>query len=149
VLLPLAARAEAPAEGCYARVYTPEHLAAQPQQVVSRLSLWIGGPAGPGETAAELVLLLADQGRARDEGMGGREFVQALACRDGAGGFVCGVECDGGLMLVTLDEGGRLRLTTDRLLVGGEGCGGVFDLVERIGDRVTYRLDPALPEACG
>jgi hypothetical protein len=71
-----------------------------------------------------------------------------MACRDRPEGFVCGVECDGGVMQVTLDEGGSLRLSTDRLLVGGDDCGGGFDLVERIGERVTYRLDPDLPEAC-
>lgn len=148
VTLPLAALAEAPEEGCYARRYTPEHLAAQPEQVVARMSLWIGGAAGPGETAAELVVLLADQGRARAEGLGGTELIQAMACQDRPEGFVCGVECDGGVMQVTMDEDGSLRLSTDRLLAGGDDCGGGFDLVERIGERVTYRLDPDLPEAC-
>jgi hypothetical protein len=142
------AAAEGPAPGCYARDYDAAHLEAHPEQVVSAMRLRVDSPDANGEAPAELRVVLADQGRARAEGLGGRSLAQALACTDRGQGPACGVECDGGLFAVVEDAEG-LTLTTDRLLVGdAEECGGSFDLVEREGEPVSYRLLRADPSAC-
>ncbi len=149
LLLSGAALAEGPGPGCYARDYTAEHLASHPEQVVARMRLEVLGRNEAGETEARLSVVLARQGRAEAEGVGGRAFAQRLACRGRPEGTVCGVECDGGVFAVGEDERG-LALTTDRLRVGdGDGCGGDFDLAERPGEAVTYRLERAAPGACG
>ena len=146
--LPGIAAADGPTPGCYARDYDPTHLAAHPEQVVSAMRLRIGVPGANGEAPAQLRVVLADQGRARAEGFGGRTLTQALVCKDRSDGPACGVECDGGLFSVSEDTEG-LMLTTDRLLVGdSEDCGGSFDLVERQGEPVSYRLLRADPGAC-
>ena len=145
---PLGAAAEAPSRGCYARDYTEEHLAAHRAQVVSRMRLSVGGANEAGETEAELRVVLAEQGRAREEGLGGQALAQRLICRDRGQGLECGVECDGGLFSVEEDASG-LSLTTDRLMVGdGQDCGGSFDLAERPGEAVTYRLERAAAALC-
>jgi hypothetical protein len=146
--LPGLAVAEGPAPGCYARDYDAAHLTAHPEQVVSAMRLRIGEPGANGEAPAELRVGLADQGRARAEGFGGRASTQALVCKDWGDDPACGVECDGGVFAVAEDAEG-VTLTTDRLLVGDPGeCGGLFDLVEREGEPVSYRLLRADPSAC-
>jgi hypothetical protein len=146
--LPGLALAEGPAPACYARDYDTAHLASHPDQVVSAMRLRIEAPGANGEALAELRVVLADQGHARAEGMDGRTLTQALVCKDWGDGPACGVECDGGLFSVAEDAEG-LTLTTDRLLVGdSEECGGSFDLVEREGEPVSYRLLRADPSAC-
>ena len=145
---PLAVLAEGPASGCWARNYDAEHLAAHPEQVAAWLSLAILGKNEAGETEARLRIALANQGRAATEGMGGQILDQHLICGDWGHGPACGVECDGGQASVAEGPGGTLVLTTGRLLVGGEGCEGEFDIVERLGEPVTYRLERAAPGDC-
>jgi hypothetical protein len=148
IALPGLASAEGPAPGCYARDYDAAHLASHPEQVVSTMRLRIGEPGADGEAPAELRVVLSGQGRALSEGFSGRALTQALVCKDWGDGPACGVECDGGLFAVAEDAEG-LTLTTDRLLVGdAEECGGSFDLVEREGEPVSYRLLRADPSAC-
>ena len=145
-LAPVLAAAQGPAAGCYARTYSQAHLASQPAQVVARLGLRIDGPLDAAGTSGELVAVLADQGRAREAGLGRAALTQALFCYEDAAGPVCGVDCDGGLARLDVAPDGALLLTTDYLMVGGACDVGGFDLVERVGEDVTYRL---LPEACG
>ena len=148
LVLPGLASAEGPAPGCFARDYGAAHLVAHPEQVVSAMRLRIGEPGADGEAPAEMRVVLSDQGRARAEGVGGQMLTQALVCKDWGDGPACGVECDGGLFSVVEDAEG-VTLTTDRLLVGeSEECGGSFDLVEREGEPVSYRLLRAEPSAC-
>ncbi len=148
LLLPGLALADGPAPGCYVRNYDAAHLASHTEQVVSAMRLRIGEPGANGEAPAQLRVVLADQGRARTEGHGGQSLTQALVCKDWGEGPACGVECDGGLVSVLEDADG-VTLTTDRLLVGDtEECGGSFDIVEREGEPVSYRLLRADPSAC-
>jgi sarcosine oxidase subunit beta len=89
---------------------------------VARLSLRIDGPLDAAGTSGELVSVLADQGRAREAGLGQGGADPALFCERRAG-LVCGVDCDGGLARLDVAPDGALLLTTDYLMVGG-ACGG-------------------------
>lgn len=140
--------------GCFARDYTPRELARRPDQVVDRLSLFIRTDPVSGGTAADLAVVLADQGHAGRDGLGGAQMVQSLVCWQEAAprGMLwrCGVGCDGGGLKVMHQDGEVLEIMTKGLLVGGgEGCGGRTDLAEAPGKPVTYRLFRAGPEACG
>ena len=148
LVLPGLVLAEGPGAGCFVRDYDAAHLSSHPEQGVSAMRLQIGEPGANGEAPAQLRVVLADQGRARTEGLGGQSLTQALVCKDWGEGSACGVECDGGRFAIAEDPKG-LMLTTDRLLVGDtEECGGSFDLVEREGEPVSYRLLRADPSAC-
>lgn len=142
------ALAGGPDAGCYARSYSPAHLAKTPSQVVERMVMEVRRQGG-GDVVAEMWVLLARQGHALKSGHGGQALHQVLTCWTEAAVPVCGVECDGGLFAVTRQDGQGLTLRTDRLMVGDtDGCGGTVDLAEVPGQAVSYRLNRVAQSVC-
>lgn len=137
--------------GCFARDYSAAHLSQNPQQNVAALRLTFrpGTDASGGAPTMEVQVRLADQARARAEGLGGAVLSQTAYCFiDETGGWACGVECDGGTLEIARLEGDTLDVSTRYFLVGEvEDCGGAFDLAEGAG-ATTYRLTKAGATTC-
>ncbi|NGM46423.1 hypothetical protein G5B31_12850 [Rhodobacter sp. SGA-6-6] len=136
--------------GCFARDYTAQHLQQNPGQNVAAIRLnFLPGTGASGDVPTmEVLVRLADQGRARAEGRGGAMLAQTAYCFAEAGQWTCGVECDGGVMRIGRLSGDTLEVTTDYFLVGDtDECGGAFDLAEDAGS-TTYRLKKAAASAC-
>ncbi len=108
-----------------------------------------GTAASGGAQTLDVQVRLANQGRARAEGLGGAVLAQTAYCFiDEGGGWSCGVECDGGTMEIGRLKGDTLDLSTRYFLIGDvEGCGAVFDLAEGAG-ATTYRLTKAGATTC-
>jgi len=140
----------APPAGCCVRDYSAGHLAKNPNQVVDRISVSFRQNAG--DRVAQMSVLTADQGHAREDGHGSQLFAQYLYCFAPSGGFknwTCSVECDGGSMEITRDDDKMLEFRTNYLLVGEtDECGGAVDLAEIVGQRVTYRLTRVADSQC-
>lgn len=151
-----------PPNGCFARDYSPEHLAAHPEQVVAAISIEFhpgtledGLNAGPGSTVAVLDVTLANQGHVTTEsapedgfpdGFGGERMYNAFVCE--AGSDHCGSPCWGGFDITASSPDG-ITIRTDGLWVGmGQDCGGFTDLTERPGEPVSYALTRAPASAC-
>ena len=139
--LPVQAQS-APPEGCYERVYSQEHLAKNPDQVVAQIVVKFGQNAG--DRIAEMSVLTANQGHVQASGNGGQLLAQYLYCMaPGAGdkNWICSVECDGGIMDILQSDAKTLLFRTDYLLVGeSDECGGPVDLAEKPYQNVTYKL---------
>jgi hypothetical protein len=137
--------------GCFARSYSAAHLAKNPGQNVAALTARFrpGTAASGGAPTMEVQARLADQGRARAEGLGGAVLAQTAYCFiDETGGWACVVECDGGTMEIGRLKGDTLDLSTRYFLIGDvEGCGGLFDLAEGAGATI-YRLTKAGATTC-
>jgi hypothetical protein len=147
VLAPAMAQVPGP-DACFTRSYDDAHLARHPGQGVRALRLWFhDAMRGDPETRTVIVeAVLADQGQARADGVGGQTLRQTSFCTPENGG-TCLVECDGGWFTTAPRPDGGLEIVTERYLIGeGEGCGGTTDLSE--GGRTAYRLDAAPPAAC-
>jgi hypothetical protein len=133
--------------GCFARHYTPAHLASQPEQVVE--AIWLDLQRDDlGIVRFTISSLMAGQGHAGREGLGGTRLHETGACRDG---LTCHVECDGGGFEVTRLDGDSIDITTSYMRLASEGCSGegVFsDLSEGPRWQTTYRLTRADPSAC-
>lgn len=137
-------------QGCWARDYSAAHLRDNPAQNVAsiRLNFLRATEGSGGIPVMEVMVRLADQGLARSMGMGGAVLTQTAYCHPDGTAWTCGVECDGGQMRIKAPEGDTLDVTTDYFLVGQtEGCGGVFDLAERM-RATTYRVKKAAASAC-
>lgn len=156
-LLALALLAAGPAaaqtmpEGCFARDYDMAHLAANPDQNVASIRLGFHPDHPWSQDALSVAITLADQGRARAEGLGGQTLTQFATCWIDGGTPMCGVDCDAGLMEIVGLQGDTLTVRTSHFWVGDvEGCGGAFDLAEGDPVRVatTYRLTRAPATAC-
>jgi hypothetical protein len=135
-------------DACFVRSYDDAHLARNPGQGVRALRLWFhDAMRGDPETRSVIVeAVMADQGQARADGVGGMTLRQTAFCTDEGGG-TCFVECDGGGFATAARSGGGLDIVTDRFAIGEvESCGGSTDLSE--GGRTVYRLDAAPPVAC-
>lgn len=149
IAMPLQAQS-APPQGCYERDYSASHLASQPKQVVDNIAIRFVPRRG--ELTMDLLVLTANQGHVRQSGHGGQVFEQILYCSKGMltdGIWACGVECDGGVMEITRDDGKILEFRTKYLLVGEtDECGGPVDLVETQGVSVTYRLQRVADSQC-
>lgn len=134
-----AAEAEPPDLGCYQRAYTEEHLAENPQQHVAALRLKIYASTDPNYPFADLDVRLRD----------GSFHGQTLVCFGESETPFCGVECDGGSMVVTRQDDEALVFRTSYLMVGDSiGCGGAVDLAEVPGELVSYRLNRSDPAVC-
>lgn len=136
--------------GCFARSYSSAHLAQNPGQNVAAITAWFrpGTADSGGAPTLRVQARLANQGRARAEGLGGTVLAQTAYCFAENASWVCGVECDGGMMEIGRLKGDTLDLTTRYFLIGDvEGCGGVFDLAEGAG-ATTYRLTKAGATTC-
>lgn len=143
ISLGLAAPAQVPENGCYARDYDAGHLARNPAQGVAGLRLWVFDE-GPSARAALVSALMADQGQGARDGVGGMTLTQYAVCDEGEGR--CFVECDGGSFRSRPVAGG-IELVTDFFAMGEEGCGGYSDLAEGAGDTV-YRLAAVEASLC-
>ena len=150
IAMPLQAQS-APPQGCFTRDYSDAHLAATPDQLVDKIRLGFIEEADG--LIANMWVLLADQGRARQSGLGGQGFEQTLYCFADEGakqGWRCSVECDGGSLQITRDDGKLLEFKTRYLIVGEtEGCAGAIDLAEVQDEWVTYRLHRVENSQCG
>lgn len=127
--------------GCFARDYSPEHLASQADQIVDEIVLQFSHDPKYDTTFAHLSVVLANQGHVAGSALAGQVVDQSLICwvNDAIAG--CSVECDGGSFEVTRNDGETLEFRTDYLLIGDiEGCGGATDLSEGPGRPTTYRL---------
>jgi len=140
--------AEEPRPGCYMRDYSDAHLAKHPEQIVDRMVVQIARQA-TGTVVADIWVTLADQGHVRTSAMGHHRVSQVLVCWSDNGRARCGVECDGGSMEITRQDGEVLIFRTDYMLVGPtDQCGGAIDLAERPGQMVSYRLAPVAETLC-
>ncbi|MDO5642251.1 MAG: hypothetical protein Q4G26_07690 [Paracoccus sp. (in: a-proteobacteria)] len=138
---------------CYRRSYSAEHLARNPQQQVReiRATYYLEH----GQPLYNIRVLFRDDVRA---------FDAFTYCEEASGGLLCMIECDGGLVHVTREGDGPLRLMTDYLraetsetMAYDNSRGGCSDLVTRaINDldaqgalkRTTFLLTPRRDEEC-
>ena len=142
------ARADGPEPGCFLRDYSDAHLARHPDQVADRMVMRVAVQS-TGTTVADLWVTLANQGHVRRSGRGGHRLWQFLVCWSEGGRALCGVECDGGVMEVTRQDGKGLTFRTDYLLIGPtDQCGGEIDLAEVPGQAVSYRLNRVSGTVC-
>lgn len=110
---------------CYARIYTPEHLAKHPKQKVTEIGFRLAYYRFPpdefypqGQRNYYFALTARRKGSAR-------QLTARGECGPNGNSIGCGVECDGGgvsvtrrpgdKILVSLGKGGWIRMT--------EGCG--------------------------
>lgn len=146
--LALPALADLPVNGCYAHDYDAAHLAAHPAQGVAALRLWFHDEV-PGQTARRAVAVearMADQGQGARDGVGGLTLTQYAYCDSETG--VCGVECDGGSIVVEPGDTG-ISITTGFFVIGNDDvCGGISDLAEATGQVTRYTLAAASIDAC-
>ena len=142
LMLVSAARADPPPTGCYDRIYDSADLAAHPEQVVRRLTLYLFVHPETGGLEGRLYAVSADQGHVRGTGMENRFFSALLVC-DGGDGRACQVQMDGGgsLRIVSADQG-ALVFETRRLAVelGGVDYIDGIDLAEQPEQLTRYRL---------
>ncbi|MGI3183676.1 hypothetical protein [Nioella aestuarii] len=138
--------------GCFARDYSTEHLSAHPSQVVERLRLnfyQLEGSAPDSLLYFNVIALMADQGHAAQDGLGGNVMTETGFCNRPSG---CGVEADGGTFEITQFDGDMIEFTTSHLRVGmnrADDYDGVYSsLGETYDAETTYRLYAAQPEAC-
>lgn len=140
--------AEDGAVACWQRIYSPDHLAAHPDQQVTAMTL-------------AMSFLKYDQ---EDEGL--HYFGVDVALRDGRKGQTgggcwvydgvvrCGVDCDGGGLELSLDGSGNLRADLDAygyMRIETE-CGGgeeaeTFELLPGLDDKV-FLLHKAEAKVC-
>ncbi|EBA13689.1 hypothetical protein [Roseobacter sp. CCS2] len=133
--------------GCYVRDYSDEHLAKYPEQVVDRISIMFGPYEGI--VWADVKVLLADQGHASRDGIGGRYLSET------AGNFneplEFGVECDGGSFDIVSFDMDTIEIETRRFRLSVDGCGGeetYSDLLETGSSSTTYTLNRSKLGAC-
>lgn len=145
---PLAAQS-AP-EGCFARDYSAAHLAAQPDQVVDCITVnFAPSDHDDTQTIAVIRVLMANQGHAARNGIGG--MILGEAATNWADPLTFGIDCDGGTLEVTRQDGDMIEFRTQYLRVSTEGCSGdsvAGDLAEHHGEWTTYRLFSADPSFC-
>lgn len=139
-----------PTFGCYERVYSDQHLAGQPDQVVRELRLYLTSSESENmQWTAGMEVISANQGHAARDGLGAQRFTQFLICWEDDGRRGCSVECDGGSLMITKDDANGLTFRTDYLMVGDTGeCGGALDLAEKVGQAVSYRLSRVAEHTC-
>ena len=146
LLLPaLPAAAEMPL-GCFARDYSAEHLAKNPNQHIAALRLNFTRQPGAKEISVDVIGRYGDQGRAKLDRVSGKVFTQLAFCDSKH----CQVECDGGSFTVTSLKGDTLTIRTSYFVLegGAGGCEGNSDLAELGGGETTYRLTRAVASAC-
>lgn len=151
-LAPMAMAQPLVTEGCFARTYSPDHLAANPGQIVAAIVIRSWDDPGYGNTLLEMSVEAADQGHAAASGHGGQTLTQGLFCmspRSPGAGVFCGIECDGGSLEVLTDDGATFMFRTISVAVGEtESCGGAVSLAEVPGQFTSYRLDRVSDSIC-
>ncbi|WEK03250.1 MAG: hypothetical protein P0Y65_13715 [Candidatus Devosia phytovorans] len=94
------------AQSCFVRNYSDDHLQAHPgHQVAQIIALHTPGDV---ETKEDYDIRI----RFRDDK---REFAATTYCEDIDGTTTCMIECDGGVVLPSIDQYGQLRLSTEYL----------------------------------
>ncbi|QDC10216.1 hypothetical protein FHY55_13585 [Oceanicola sp. D3] len=149
---------------CWARDYSAEHLASQPEQTVEKLRITFR-PWEHGGNVAEIRATMADNAYTRVHGTAGKTYSNVLFCspheaRSGWPGWMedgvmtCQGECDGGFFQVVSLEPGALTIRTEGVAVSdGTGCGStlVADVTPGDGSRYVltdYLLESAPPGVC-
>lgn len=144
-LLPGAASAHP--EGCFRRVYSLEHMQAQPQQTVTTLEVNFTYFEGGGEVVALVRAAFRGEAGTYDNVLGcwGRED------GDPEGAIRCSVDCDGGTFMAWRSEGDSILLRTGGFIVAG-GCGEDVDDFRAVADEgaesTTFRLHRVDAESC-
>lgn len=127
--------------GCYMRVYSDQHLRDHPAQVVKSVRLKVGQWMTEVAREAVIEVVPANQGHARGAPWVGARLQQFLICGTESGAPLCQVECDGGSMEVTRQDGSGMVFRTRYMMVGTTGeCGGVMDMAEKRNQWVSYKL---------
>lgn len=125
-------------ETCYARDYTPEHLASHPDQRVARMLLWsVVYPEDvlADQPAGEFPFGIAVQLRSA-----AKWFWNTGMCRPEGDALSCYIECDGGGFAVERD-GAASVLLRNREGFAVESCGGGEDTAEPE-ELDGFRLEP-------
>ena len=126
-LIALTLAGEALADSCYTRTYSDAHLADNPQQVVRHISVQFHD--GPERFASVIA-------RFRDED---HTYLQEFRCydpdddRERGALLDCGIDCDGGTMLVWPKPGDAILLDTYGFGVGAT-CGEDGDKTRSVRD---------------
>lgn len=137
----LPAAAEDIRPGCYQRVYSDQHLWDHPAQVVKSVRLRVGDWMTEVAREATIEVVPANQGHVRGQPWVGARLQQFLICGTETGAPFCQVECDGGRMEVTKQDGQGMVFRTRYMVVGNTSeCGGVMDMAEVRGAYTSYRL---------
>lgn len=129
--------------GCFARDYSQAHLASHPDQVVESMWLQIIDNSAEGlEPSFTITALMADQGHAGRDGLGGMVLSESGSCWNGQ---ECMVYCDGGGFAFTHIDPTHVEITTRHMrVVESDACEGgdqaVATLAEQIDHPTTYRL---------
>ncbi|WP_323770426.1 hypothetical protein [Antarctobacter sp.] len=127
--------------GCYQRVYSDAHLRSHPRQVVKSVRLLVGGWMTEVAREGRIEVVPANQGHVRGQPWVGARLQQFLICGTESGAPYCQVECDGGRMEVTKQDGQGMVFRTRYMVVGNTTeCGGVMDMAEVPGAYTSYRL---------
>lgn len=127
--------------GCYQRVYSDSHLRSHPRQVVKSVRLYVGQWMTEVAREARIEVVPANQGHVRGQPWVGARLQQFLICGTESGAPYCQVECDGGRMEVTKQDGQGMVFRTRYMVVGNTTeCGGVMDMAEVPGSYTSYRL---------
>jgi hypothetical protein len=133
---------------CFARAYSPEHLVAHPGQRVVEMTLVLTTlPYEDGEATNATV-------RAMVRDRYGEFFANSAICDPDAGGFACGIECDGGRFAVEIAADGTATLRNEDwgfVLYGGceqEVAEGREIVIRSDAEHREFRLYPLPPEAC-
>lgn len=134
---------------CWSRVYDAAHLKSHPRQNVTAMNFAISYAAESAEFAEQYSFLL--QAELRD----GRIGANTGPCSEDNGQIMCGVECDGGYVMVEPRSGGSvlLDLETSGYIYLEGGCGsenedGGFALEAGADDR-EFLVRPVTGAQCG
>lgn len=135
-----------PMPGCYMRIYDEAHLAAQPQQWVEGISMWIQPDQINDFMRAASMSVLK-----RDAAPTDQILMMAVTCRDGDGGLtICTSWCGNDAIEITSSDAQGLTFRTGRFIVSpGAECSGGRDLAETPGQATAYRLDKVEDGLCG
>jgi|GEM_PF-4863531 len=133
--------------GCFVRDYGQDHLDRYPEQVVERISIRFG----PHDwfIAADVKVLLADQGHAGRDGLAGQRMSEWAGNFNGPLNF--GVECDGGGFEVVAKDAHGITIETSGFRLSTDGCGGEgvnSTLLEEGSATTRYRLPATEDAAC-
>ena len=135
--------------GCYARDYSPAHLAAHPGQGVAALAINFSEDGDwPGESYFFVRARMSDQGQAARDGVQGMTLFEGGTCRHANGD--CFVDWDGGGFTLISRDGDTILIGTRGMRLTLDGCDSdaISGLNETYDGETRYRLTAAPPEAC-
>ena len=131
------------ADTCYQRLYSKAHLASQPNQVITALTVRF--------TPLEQEVVAYVEAQFRDSD---KVWKNTLGCypvddpsREDGATMSCSVDCDGGVFFLTERENGSVLIRTHGFAVGA-GCGDEEDQTRSVADlnqgtkQTVFRLDP-------